>query len=688
MSLTFRIYRGEQLVREETLSQPVIKIGKVASAHLRIEDESVSRMHAIIEVARDSLSLIDLGSTRGTFVNGQRINKARLMPGDSITVGDLRIELVQSKAAVAPPPVPQPVLPPVPVAVVAAPPPPPAARPMLPPAEDVAGARAIEVAAMLGDSVVDVKHCIDPKSGKVTRRTKALFAAGVACVLASGVAFASSVHTAASNKAAFEYWTRVEHRPPGAFRAVVPGQGYDWVAFGGLAFGIFALARGLMRMRDEKKSPYYRIGTAPGVELPTEHAPSPDFPLVAPRGDDFIFNYGAGMEGELMLDGKSTSFADLIASGQARPSMTTAGALELPIPARAKIRARAGQTTFVVSAVARPRRQAPAFLANLENRTLAYFAGSLAVHIGVWALLQTIPEDQGAANVDFPSNEPVAVNIQGVDHEEKVDPPDPETGTGGRDSGSMKLAGEEGQAGTEKSTNMDSHLRIKQTSDNPQIARADAIEMARNYGILGDMPAAVAGFNVDVEGITSGFDGQTVYGALDGAEGEGYGHFGLGRTGFGNGGGCLTGPCGTIPGTGYGTIGNGRHAGSDYGIGNGHGPGFGRHVVAIPDPVISDARGGGDLDKAIIRRYIKRQSAKLEYCYEKQLLARPGIAGDISIQFIIMPNGTVKSPVAKGFDSEVASCVGEVIGAIEFPAPKGGGTVQVNYPLTFHAAGQ
>src|SRR5690242_10303362 len=187
MSLTFRIYRGEQLLREETLAQPVIKIGKVSSAHLRLEDESVSRMHAILERSGDTLQLIDLGSTRGTFVNGQRVNKARLEPGDVITLGDLRIELAMSpKVVVAPPPVP-----------VAARPAPRVALP--PPSEDITGARSIEVAAMLGDSVVDVKHCIDPTTGKVSGKTWGLFAAGAACVLASGIAFASSVHTAARN---------------------------------------------------------------------------------------------------------------------------------------------------------------------------------------------------------------------------------------------------------------------------------------------------------------------------------------------------------------------------------------------------------------------------------------------------------------------------------------------------------
>src|SRR5690606_14239099 len=39
------------------------------------------------------VSIIDLGSTKGTFVNGQKVNKAKLQSGDIIQVGDTRIEL-------------------------------------------------------------------------------------------------------------------------------------------------------------------------------------------------------------------------------------------------------------------------------------------------------------------------------------------------------------------------------------------------------------------------------------------------------------------------------------------------------------------------------------------------------------------------------------------------------------------
>src|SRR5262252_8025362 len=93
--LTFRIFRGDDLVRTETLTQSPIKVGKLSSSHLRLEDdETVSRMHAVIEVnGPGDITIIDLGSTKGTVVNGKKINKAALQDGDIIQLGETKLVL-------------------------------------------------------------------------------------------------------------------------------------------------------------------------------------------------------------------------------------------------------------------------------------------------------------------------------------------------------------------------------------------------------------------------------------------------------------------------------------------------------------------------------------------------------------------------------------------------------------------
>ena len=73
----------------------VIKIGRVAAAHLRLEDPSVARMHAIIEARTAAEAFIlDLGSPSGTFVNGQRVTKKVIRSGDVIKVGAVELEIV------------------------------------------------------------------------------------------------------------------------------------------------------------------------------------------------------------------------------------------------------------------------------------------------------------------------------------------------------------------------------------------------------------------------------------------------------------------------------------------------------------------------------------------------------------------------------------------------------------------
>lgn len=90
--MIFKIYEEEALVRTEQLSRDIIKVGKLPSSHLRIDDDNVSPMHAVIEVtAPDEIFIIDLGSASGTIVNGKKVSKCQLQSGDEIQLGDTRV---------------------------------------------------------------------------------------------------------------------------------------------------------------------------------------------------------------------------------------------------------------------------------------------------------------------------------------------------------------------------------------------------------------------------------------------------------------------------------------------------------------------------------------------------------------------------------------------------------------------
>src|SRR5258708_2730826 len=141
VALTFALYQGDQLVRRDTIAQDIVKVGKDPRSHLRVDDDLASRMHAVIEVASPAdITLIDLGNEPGTLVNGQRVNKCKVRPGDQIQIGSTLIVLEGAEPATAPPPV---VAQPTPAIAfaseAAAPPPPPPSAPAAP-ANPFAGA--------------------------------------------------------------------------------------------------------------------------------------------------------------------------------------------------------------------------------------------------------------------------------------------------------------------------------------------------------------------------------------------------------------------------------------------------------------------------------------------------------------------------------------------------------------------
>jgi len=71
-------------------------IGRSSGAEFTVEAAMVSRLHCRLTAGATGLEVVDLESTNGTFVNGQRVTQASLKEGDRLGVG--RVELVVTRA--------------------------------------------------------------------------------------------------------------------------------------------------------------------------------------------------------------------------------------------------------------------------------------------------------------------------------------------------------------------------------------------------------------------------------------------------------------------------------------------------------------------------------------------------------------------------------------------------------------
>jgi len=71
------------------LPEDITSVGRVPENILQIEDDSVSSSHAQIFFEDGKFHVRDLGSTNGTFLNGEKIHKSPLNSGDEVRFGSV-----------------------------------------------------------------------------------------------------------------------------------------------------------------------------------------------------------------------------------------------------------------------------------------------------------------------------------------------------------------------------------------------------------------------------------------------------------------------------------------------------------------------------------------------------------------------------------------------------------------------
>jgi pSer/pThr/pTyr-binding forkhead associated (FHA) protein len=85
------------------LKNGVTHVGRGLSADIRLEDQRVSRRHAVITRNRAGTVLLDDRSAAGTFLNGERVERAELQDNDTIALGPVTLRYVEVAREPRPP---------------------------------------------------------------------------------------------------------------------------------------------------------------------------------------------------------------------------------------------------------------------------------------------------------------------------------------------------------------------------------------------------------------------------------------------------------------------------------------------------------------------------------------------------------------------------------------------------------
>lgn len=79
---------GANAGRTHSLEEERVTVGRSAAARLCIEDNLLSRFHAVLTITPIGYEIRDLRSANGTFVNGLRVESRILAPGDLVRIGN------------------------------------------------------------------------------------------------------------------------------------------------------------------------------------------------------------------------------------------------------------------------------------------------------------------------------------------------------------------------------------------------------------------------------------------------------------------------------------------------------------------------------------------------------------------------------------------------------------------------
>src|SRR5688500_14509663 len=99
---TLTITSGAQSGRTIVLELGTYRVGRAEGNEVSLSESSISSHHCELTISEFGIVVLDLGSTNGTFINGERITKGTAQNGDSLRLGDIEfhVELPEVRVAI------------------------------------------------------------------------------------------------------------------------------------------------------------------------------------------------------------------------------------------------------------------------------------------------------------------------------------------------------------------------------------------------------------------------------------------------------------------------------------------------------------------------------------------------------------------------------------------------------------
>ena len=96
MQTAVRMTYNDATPSETTMDQSILTIGRCEENDLYINDNCISRQHAVMIRHGNKVIVMDLDSKNGTYINSHRVHKSFVTQQDIISVGDSRITFTDS----------------------------------------------------------------------------------------------------------------------------------------------------------------------------------------------------------------------------------------------------------------------------------------------------------------------------------------------------------------------------------------------------------------------------------------------------------------------------------------------------------------------------------------------------------------------------------------------------------------